>query len=173
MAERKVVFDPTLAAVEAIFFGDEMRFHRSPSMKTLPASLTDSWRDYLTTMAWSADDYRRAKLQFGKAIELTGRMHRAGVPVVAGTDLSMPWVIPGESLHRELELLVQAGLSPMEAIAAATSRAARALKLDQQVGVIAAGRRADLVVLNGNPAANIAATRSILMVLQGGREIEK
>jgi imidazolonepropionase-like amidohydrolase len=168
MAERGVAWDPTLVTVESIFFGDEPRLTSSPSLDCVPASLRASWRAFVRAAGWSPDDFRRAKAQFDKALALTGRLHRAGVRIVAGTDLAMPWIVPGESLHREMELLVRAGLTPLEAIAAATGRAAEGLGRDRGVGTIAAGRRADLVILDANPAADIRATRAIRAVWQGG-----
>jgi imidazolonepropionase-like amidohydrolase len=168
MAERGVSFDPTLVTVEAMFFGDESRFTAQPSLARVTRVLVENWAAFTRSMGWTADDYRRAKLQFPKALELVGRLHRAGVRIVAGTDLAMPWVIPGEGLHRELELLVRAGLSPLEAIAAATGNAARALRLEHEIGTIAAGRRADLVILSRNPSTDVTATRAIVSVMQGG-----
>ena len=173
MAERRVTFDPTLVAVESIFFGDEPALRTAPSLHRVPAVLRENWQMYSLAMGWTADDFRRAKAQFGKALALTQRMHRAGVRVVAGTDLAMPWVVPGESLHREMELLVRAGLTPLEAIAAATSRAAEGLGAAGTAGTIGAGRRADVVILRNNPSVDIRATRSIERVIQNGREVPR
>ena len=69
-----------------------------------------------------------------------GRIHAAGVPVVLGTDTGNPYVYPGYSVHRELELLVQAGLTPMQAIEAGTRRAAEMLRRQEEFGPLAPGR---------------------------------
>lgn len=92
-------------------------------------------------------------------------MHRAGIPIVAGTDQ----VVPGHSVHRELELYVKAGFTPMEAIQAATLVPARVMKIDNEVGTIAAGKRADLIILNANPLDNISSIRTTRTVITAGR----
>jgi imidazolonepropionase-like amidohydrolase len=79
-------------------------------------------------------------------------------------------LIPGFSLHEEMTLLVQAGLTPLEAITSATRRGAQLLHADS-LGVVAPGKVADLVVLNANPAQRIAATRSIVWVMTRGRRV--
>lgn len=168
LAARGVTFDPTLVAVESIFLGDDPAITDAPALAAAPEVLRRNWKTYSLAAGWSAEDFRRARTQFARALELTKRMHRAGVRIVAGTDLAMPWIAPGDSLHRELELLVRAGLTPREAIAAATSRAAEALGGAGKFGAIAAGQRADLVILRDNPAMDIRATRSIEHVIQNG-----
>ena len=92
-------------------------------------------------------------------------LHDAGVPVVVGTDEG----VPGHSVHREIELYVEAGFTPMEAIQAATIVPARAMKLDRELGTIEAGKRADLVVLNANPLDTIRNIRSVRWTISGGR----
>ena len=88
--------------------------------------------------------------------------------LTAGSDLASPWVIPGVGYHQELALLVGAGLSPSEVLQIATRNGAQALGLDAEVGTIEPGKRADLVVLQGDPAAAIANTRRITWVMHGG-----
>jgi imidazolonepropionase-like amidohydrolase len=101
-------------------------------------------------------------------------LHQAGVPVLAGTDANdspgAPAQVPhGESLHRELELLVDAGLSTLEALLAATELPARYFGLSDR-GTIEPGKRADLVLIDGDPLADIRATRSIRRIWCGGVE---
>ncbi|HEX9255628.1 MAG TPA: amidohydrolase family protein, partial [Candidatus Angelobacter sp.] len=91
--------------------------------------------------------------------------HQAGVPIVAGTDQS----VPGFSLDREIELYVQAGFSRMEAIQAATLASARAMGMDKDSGTIEAGKRADVIVVDGNPLENISDIRKVSTVFAGGR----
>lgn len=95
------------------------------------------------------------------------RLAEAGVPLLAGTDAPNPGTVAGESLHRELELLVRCGLSPERALAAATSAPARVFGLTDR-GRIAVGLRADLVLVSGDPLADISATRGIDRVWRGG-----
>jgi imidazolonepropionase-like amidohydrolase len=94
-------------------------------------------------------------------------LHRAGVPILAGTDAPTPGVAHGVSLHRELELLVQSGLKPIEALASATSEPARFFGFRDR-GRIAKGLRADLVLVAGDPSVDITATRNIVGVWKLG-----
>lgn len=104
--------------------------------------------------------------RFAKA--LVRRIHELGGRIGAGSDLPNPYVTPGGGLHQELELLVEAGLAPLEAIRAATGGAAGILGRDD-LGVVAPGRAADLVVVAGNPAEEIRATRDVRWVVRAGR----
>jgi imidazolonepropionase-like amidohydrolase len=101
-------------------------------------------------------------------------LHALGVPILAGTDantLAKPSPVPfGSSLHEELELLVSAGLSPLEALQAATSVPARVWGLHDR-GVVKVGKRADLVLVEGDPTKNISATRNIRKVWIAGQEV--
>jgi imidazolonepropionase-like amidohydrolase len=103
-------------------------------------------------------------------------MHDAGVPILAGTDAAFPdgtpWIWSGYSLHDELQLLVTVGLTPLEAIAGATGRAARQMGLED-VGVVAPGMRADLVLLSRNPAENVYNTRAIDAVWVNGVPVDR
>ncbi len=94
-------------------------------------------------------------------------LHRAGIPILAGTDAPAPGVAHGVSIHRELELLVQSGLKPIEALAAATSEPARFFCFHDR-GRIAKGFRADLVLVDGDPSVDITATRNIVGVWKLG-----
>jgi imidazolonepropionase-like amidohydrolase len=101
---------------------------------------------------------------FEKSLAIVGALHRAGIPIVAGTDQT----VPGFSVYREIELYTQAGFTPMEAIQAATIVPARVMKLDKEAGTIEAGKRADLIVLNGNPLDDIHNIRTVEYVIAKG-----
>ena len=94
------------------------------------------------------------------------------MPILAGTDAPNPGTAHGASLHRELELLVHAGLAPTEALAAATSVPASAFHLADR-GRVARGLRADLVLVNGDPTRDITATRDIVGVWKGGAPVDR
>lgn len=94
---------------------------------------------------------------------------QAGVPVLAGTDSPVPGVMPGYSLHDEMEALVEAGLSNEQALASATRLAAEWLRVDADRGTVAPGKRADLVLLDADPLKDIANTRKIAAVIVNGR----
>lgn len=99
-----------------------------------------------------------------------GEFHAAGGRVVVGSDAGMPGVPFGASVHREMELLVESGLTPREALEAATSEAAEVLQTDR-LGAIEPGRTADLVVVDGNPLQDIQAARNVVMVFRAGRRV--
>lgn len=94
-----------------------------------------------------------------------GALHKARVTIVAGSDAR----IPGHDLHRELELLMKAGLTPMEAIQAATVVPAQVMKLDKELGTIQLGKRADLIIVEVNPLENIGSVGNVKTVIKDGR----
>ncbi len=110
----------------------------------------------------------RAKVKFDEMLRAVGALHKAGIPVVAGTDQ----VVPGYSLHREIELYVLAGFTPLEAIQAATIVPARVMGLEQEVGTLTAGKRADLIVVDGNPLVRIEDLRKVYLVVSAGRRFD-
>ncbi|HET9483799.1 MAG TPA: amidohydrolase family protein [Xanthomonadales bacterium] len=103
------------------------------------------------------------------ARRIVGALHAAGVPILAGTDAPMPLVYPGYSLHDELELLVESGLSPADALRAATIGPSRVLGLEAEQGTVSVGKRADLVLLDADPLEDIEHTRRIHAVVLDGR----
>jgi imidazolonepropionase-like amidohydrolase len=96
-------------------------------------------------------------------------LHAAGVVLLAATDVGIPMLVPGLSLHEELMLLVEAGLAPADARRTATLNPARVLGLANSMGSIEAGKLADLVLLDANPLADIRNTRRIRAVVANGR----
>ena len=137
------------------------------AVELLPAEVAAEWRKVGEDRA-SSDEVRDTT--FGEwSLRLSGDMNRAGVPIGAGTDAPIGIAIPGYSLHSELEMLVRAGLSPLEALQAATVRPAQFFGLEDKMGTIAPGMRADLLLLNANPLDAIANTREIDTVVSQGR----
>ena len=100
---------------------------------------------------------------------MVGAMHRAGVPILAGSDAPNLYAAPGLALHDELALLVRAGLSPLEALRSATWRPAEWMGATDSLGTVSAGRVADLLVVSGDPTVDIANARRIEMVMARGR----
>jgi hypothetical protein len=108
-----------------------------------------------------------ATAKMENAFEAVRQLKSAGAPILAGTDAPNPGTSHGASMHRELELLVKAGLTPAEALAAATSVPAKQFKLNDR-GRIAPGLRADLLLVNGDPTIDILATRNIVTIWKNG-----
>ena len=128
--------------------------------------------DEVTNLRRSFPARAGAPTRMEHALEAVRQLKAAGVPLLAGSDAPNPGTAHGASVHRELELLVQAGLSPVEALAAATSVPAKAFKLDDR-GRIAPGLRADLILVKGDPGRDVTATRDILRVWKGGVPAER
>ncbi len=114
----------------------------------------------------------RPEAKLDTALASASRLHEAGVPILAGTDAPNPGTAHGVSMHRELELLVEAGLTPLEALTAATAAPADAFALVDR-GRIARGRRADLVLVDGDPTSDIFATRAIRGVWKRGQAVAR
>jgi hypothetical protein len=170
LARRKIYVDPTLAVFRnMILLPDVPEVRDHPDNALAPRRLRDFWPVYLARtgcpQGGALDDRRR---EFAKFQELTGKLHAAGVPLLVGTDAPEPQVTPGFSLHQELEMLVESGLTPAAALQAATMNNAAALRMEERLGSISKGKLADLVVLSANPLADIRNTRKIELVIRGG-----
>jgi len=142
---------PLIAATTPPWFLDALREHATRSLSDQEAELAAAIEERLMT-----------------AMTNVKRLSDAGVLLVAGTDAPYPGVFQGEGIHRELELLVEAGLTPLQAVTVATHNAARLMGASDEWGTIAPGMAADLLVVRGNPAEDISATRDILAVIQHG-----
>jgi imidazolonepropionase-like amidohydrolase len=168
MAEAGIVVGPTLATIEntlgepggAAVVGDPR----------LAEALGDAWARRLTS---SASGWRDREMPpFSRAEDNVRRLADAGVTLLAGTDAPNPGTVFGASLHRELELLVRCGISPAQALAAATTEPARVFGLADR-GRVAAGQRADLVLVSGNPLTDITATRAIERIWRAGTACDR
>jgi hypothetical protein len=107
------------------------------------------------------------------SLNLVGSMHRTGVEIMAGTDVGNPFVYPGFSLHDELALLVKAGMTPMEALQAATLKPAKFLGMEKDFGTVQKGKIADLVLLDSNPLDDISNTQRISAVVVNGKLLSR
>lgn len=176
MASRRIGYVPTHVASSyqdvALPLGDYRRDERVKYV-ALPQRLL--WRAYASMAVAGTGDEDRAPIGawHKAALSLTGRAQAAGVAVMAGTDAMDPYVTHGFSLHDELALLVKAGLTPAQALRAATLAPARHMGMEKESGSIEAGKLADLVLLSRNPLDNIAATRAIDAVVHDGRLHER
>jgi len=172
LAQTKVAIVPTLVVHEMLSRLDNPILLMRPGMEDVPenAQSVRSVPSLLRRTGWGAGDFAAFRRSRRQQDQFVREYERAGGAIAAGSDAANQLLIPGYSLHEEMALLVAAGLSPLEAITAATRRGAQLLHADS-LGFLAAGKVADLVVLNGDPARNIAATRTIAMVMIRGRII--
>ena len=100
-------------------------------------------------------------------------MYDNGVTILSGSDIPNFDLVPGASLHHELELLVEAGISPLEVIKIATRNGAQALGIDKDVGTIEPGKEADMIILSDNPVVSITNTKKIEAVINNGHVIKR
>src|SRR5207244_5703188 len=161
LLDHHTIIEPTLARSEFNLHPQRRPFSEiEPSVARLPPELAI----ILNNSGISQDREERAAVALQTALDTTKILHDAGIPILAGSDQ----VVPGSSLHRELELLVRAGLTPIEAIRAATKNPKEVLGVADS-GVISAGQRADLVILDANPLEDIRNIRRVRWTAIGGR----
>jgi imidazolonepropionase-like amidohydrolase len=168
-----VWLDPTLVAYETKFRRNSPRYRSNPLEWLTPAPMLASWHGNGGPNGWTSSDFARALVVWPKLIQLVKLYHDSGVKLLAGSDLPNPWVVPGASLHQELELLASAGIPPLDVLKLATRNGAEALGLLDELGTLEVGKRADMVLLSANPAADIGATRRIEAVIQNGRVVDR
>ena len=165
MAARRIIVDPTLVAFEDLYVPErgDLAPAYAPFAGMLPTLIERDLRGggHQVPEGLTRADYRAS---FGRMVELVSVLHGAGVPIVAGTDRDL-----GLELVRELELYVQAGLTPAEALQTATIAPARLVKADALTGSIAVGKEADLVLVDGDPSSDIGALRRTVWVMSDGR----
>lgn len=159
--------DLTLVTFDAMFRGNQPRITDGPDLAYGPLSLQRNWREFQLSLGWSEEDFRAAQSLWSNVERFTKHLFDSGVQMTIGTDTPNPWVAPGISLHREMELHVKAGIPIPAVLRMATRDGARSLGFDD-MGTIETGKRADLVLLTANPLADIRNTTAIAMVVQGG-----
>ena len=138
------------------------------SMQLIPAAIRRNWEEGMRS------EVARTMISIlGPIVPLqaenTRLLHEAGVTLLAATDVGIPMLVPGLSLHQELVLLADAGLTPLEALRTATLNPARVMGLADSLGTIEVGKLADLVLLDSNPLADISKTQRIRAVIANGR----
>jgi imidazolonepropionase-like amidohydrolase len=177
MVDAGIWLMPNLTAYRIIglMAGDLDAVLARPEMKFLPRPRRESWGPATNpyTARFGPDAYPRFMQRLALLQKLVRSFHAAGVPLLIGTDAMNTGVVPGFSTHDELAELVVAGLTPFEALRAATSNAAGFFARGNQRGVVAVGQTADLVLLDANPLENIANSRRIAGVMLRGRWLDR
>jgi imidazolonepropionase-like amidohydrolase len=171
LVARNVVMVPTLALHEAFSRLSDADLLKDPALADVPPEVVrQAWdpADIMGRARWTLAVLAQFKQVLPILQHFVGSYARLGGRVVAGTDTPQQFVVPGASLHREMELLVGSGLSPSDAIRAATAGAAALLGVQDRVGTIDAGKVADLLLVDGDPLTDIRATRRIRMVIKDG-----
>jgi imidazolonepropionase-like amidohydrolase/ABC-type multidrug transport system permease subunit len=177
MAKQGIYLDPTLAVGEAYslyFAGKADELGGSLVQQTVPAQVLNNTREFISS-GKSANPARAEQFQQAVAQARNNllRAWNAGVPLVMGTDSGNPMVFHGPSMHRELQLWVQAGIPIPVALQAATVNPAKLLGAEKRIGAIRAGLDADLLLVDGNPLQDIGATERISLVVLKGERIRR
>lgn len=161
------VIDPTAAIFEGMFTARAGSI--SPGYAAIADRLPPQVRRYLLGGGLPVPEGmdQRYRTSYAKMLELIAALHRAGVTIVAGTDS-----MAGFTLHRELELYVQAGIPPAEVLRIATLVPAQVLKREKDLGTIEPGKLADFILVDGDPTANISDIRRISRVVKDGKVFE-
>jgi len=166
---------PTMVVNRAMAYLNDPEFRRDDRLKYITKVMRRTW-DPTTDFrirTRTADDWAQARANYKKHLEIVSQMHNHGVKILAGTDTTNPYCFPGFSLHDELALLVEAGLSPAAALRTATTEPAAYLGITKTLGTVQAGKAADLVLLDANPLQDIHNTTKIAVVVRDGRVFER
>lgn len=160
---------PTLIVHETTMKGPD-RDYQNYAYDFVPQQWLDIWDGRFEVFNPGGQPARDAADGFKKALELVGQLSSMGVPVLCGTDAALwnPYAVPGASIHREMELLVAAGMKPKTVLSSVTGLAAGVISPACDAGVVDEGKRADLVLLAGNPLEDIRRTRDIELVVNKG-----
>jgi imidazolonepropionase-like amidohydrolase len=171
LIEQQVVLVPTLALHEAFSRLADPALRRDPALADVPARVRDTaWApdDIMSRAHWTGSTLAGFARSLPAMQRFVRRYVELGGHVAAGTDTPQQFVVPGASLHRELRLYVAGGMPPAAALRTATIEAAGLLGIADRAGTIAAGKDADLLLVEGDPLADIGALSRIVTVLRKG-----
>ena len=161
--------DPTLVVFHAAFFGNKNSYQSNELLDELPQSITDNWRNLFNfNVGWTEEDFDLAQSVWSKVEKFMYMIYEEGILLTAGTDANNPWIVPGDSFHQELELMVNAGIPTSEVLKIGTINGAKLLGVDKRLGSVSVGKEADLVILSANPLLDIKNTRRIERVIVNG-----
>jgi len=166
---------PTLVVLRALAHLDDAQFLGDPRLIYIDTFTKLYWdpKNDFRLRNMKPEDFAAQKQMFERSLVLVGKMQKAGVPILAGSDEGNPYVFSGFSLHDELGLLVKAGLTPLEALQTATLNPAKYLGREQTLGTVEPGKDADLILLDADPLVDIANTRKIRAVIARGRLLDR
>lgn len=173
LVRHHVAVNPTLVVYRNwMLLRDLESVQTHPDLARMPARLREGWQHTAQAAPLAPATRELRAAQFERMKQLTLRLHRAGVELLAGSDTPVQFCPPGGALLQELELLTEAGLTPAETLCAATRNNARALGQSAEIGSIEAGKIADLVILSSDPLTDIRHVRDIHRVIHAGRVLD-
>jgi imidazolonepropionase-like amidohydrolase len=164
---------PTLTLWRMFSSINDPTFTENPALNFVAIRERQSWDPATLSKRSVAENTVVSKSEFQKDLQLVAAMQKAGVGILAGTDTGNPYCIPGFALQDELQLLVQAGLTPLQALQSATTNPARFIANETDFGAIKPGKLANLVLLDASPLDNIANTTKISAVILDGKFLDR
>lgn len=166
---------PTMTVNYSVAYMNDSNMRKDPRIKYIPYFITAGWNpanDY-RFKSWTEETFSLLRQEFDFKLKVLRAIHEAGIPILAGSDLSNPYIYPGFSLHDELQWMVKAGLTPAAALQTATILPARYLGWQAIYGSVAANKIADLVLLDADPLIDIGNTQKIHAVIIHGKVFNK
>jgi imidazolonepropionase-like amidohydrolase len=175
LARNNTFLTPTLVTQREITFIDDLSAKPDPRMQYVLAEDLQYWKpeNGLLSKYRTPEYVAMKKREYAKMLEEVHRAQTLGVRLLAGTDITIPYTYPGFSLHDELKLFVEAGLTPMQALETATTNPALLLGLSKTWGRVEPGYTANLVLLNADPLADISNTSNIYSVVVNGKFLDR
>ncbi|HEU5165235.1 MAG TPA: amidohydrolase family protein, partial [Chitinophagaceae bacterium] len=173
LAHNKTWSCPTIIFYRPVWLiGDENEALKDTLLNYLPKAEVEGWHNAFQRLSHNTvKEY--TKTQYQMRSKIVKEMHNAGVGILAGTDAGAIFSIPGFNLHRELQALVDAGLSNLDALRSATINPAKFLGREKDLGSVDQGKIADLVLLDANPLENIGNTKTIYAVIVNGKLLQR
>lgn len=171
MANSDMWLSPTLTVLRSIAHLNDSSFINDERLAYLPVFMTGNWNpaNDFRFKSHTAEFYEASKTKYKLQLSLTGKLANKGVKIIAGTDYPNPYCFPGFSLHDELQLMVEGGMSNLQALQTATINPAIFQKKEAAFGTITSGKTASLVLLNANPLDDINNSREINTVILRGK----
>lgn len=163
--------DPTMVESVSRLLGDDEKLAADDRLRYVSRDTRDEWLKY--SKGFSQANRKMRESNFQRWLEILNIMHKAGVPILAGTDVGNAYVYAGSSLHDELAFFVRAGMTPLEALRTATVNPAKFLGMERSHGTVEKGKIADLVMLDANPLSDITNTKKIQAVIANGRLLRR
>jgi hypothetical protein len=162
---------PTMVTLRGGYFTNDPVFTNDERLKYMSKGTRDYWQQQQENdfKRFSEEDWQNKRTRYAIEKQMIKILWQEKVPILTGTDSDNPFAFPAFSLHDELALFVEFGMTPVEALRTATINPVKYLKMTDSLGSVATGKRADIVLLNGNPLTDISQTKNIHAVILNGK----
>ncbi len=162
---------PTIVTLRGNYFSNDTVFTNDERLKYMSKGTRDYWQEEKekNLKRFTESDWQNKRTRYAIEKQIIKILWQEKVPILAGTDSDNPYAFPGFSLHGEIALFVEFGMTPMDALRTATINPVKYLNMTDSLGTIEPGKRADMILLNGNPLTNIANTKNIFGVMINGK----